>query len=198
MKSISPEARCLAVMRAQRATFFSGVLSRAREASPVIQSEDVKALQGEGVEQIAELLFLFRDLDLSDPKRLRAYLARHNSSILEQVRFLEASKRGYSDTGVSRDRLEGGIISGDQIEEIVAEAEDGVVRFDQSTFACLLVDVMSAETCRKLLILLSKFGFLKRTGRLNVRIRSNGRLEDLFKDYLSGIISAMPEEVDVQ
>src|SRR5690606_12492214 len=92
---------------------------------------------------------------------------------------------------LSRDRIASGLLEAEQIENLVDEAEDGQLRFHQASLACLLVDAMSAESCRKLIVLLANCGFLRRIGRNSVRVRSKGKLERLYRDLLTAILTQM-------
>ena len=101
----------------------------------------------------------------------------------------------FTPNGLSRDRIASGILSEAQIQNLVDEAEDGRLRFDQSSFSCLLVEVMAAESCRKIIILLESCGFLKRIGSNNIRIKSEGKLEALYREHLRTIYSRIANSV---
>lgn len=186
---ISGEMKALVAIREGRAAFFRKVVDVARQhrhTSGVgdLDIEDVRQLKSEGVAQIAELFFSIEELGLSRPQALRGYLMRHNDDLSRKLEDMRATKLSFTPTGLSRDRIASGILDESQIRTLVDEAEDGRLRFDQSSLACLLVEVMAAESCRKLILLLSKCGFFRRIGTNNVRIRSERKLEELYRSHL--------------
>lgn len=186
---ISGEMATLVAIREGRATFFRKVVDsasqyRSSSGGDALDMEEVRQLKSEGVAQIAELFFSIDELGLSEPHALRGYLIRHNDDLSRKLEEMRTKKASFTPTGLSRDRIASGILEESQIRTLVEEAEDGRLRFDQSSLACLLVEVMAAESCRKLIVLLSRCGFFRRIGTNNVRIRSERKLEDLYRDHL--------------
>jgi hypothetical protein len=194
---LSVELSCLDAIRDARVWFLKAVLAHAAEhraAHPIegsacLTREEIKHLRSDGVPQVAELLFTIDDLGLGDPQRLRSYLETHNEALETKLEDLAHKGQAYTDNGLSRERISDARLSDDQIQTLVDEAEDGRLRFDQTTFACLLMDAMAAESCRKLILLLSDCGFMRRMGHSTVRVRSTGVLERLYREHLAQIVT---------
>lgn len=197
MKPITAELQLLAAIRASQAEFCDQLILSAAEfraanplrGSTVLDAEEIRQLRSPGTTQVAEFFFIIEERGLAEPAALRAYLDRHNQSLQAKLDDLRRSGQAYTGNGLSRDRIASGLLEAGQIETLLDEAEDGRLRFDQTSLACLLVDAMSAESCRKLLLLLANCGFLRRIGRNNVRVRSEGKLERLYRQHLSAILA---------
>jgi hypothetical protein len=196
MKALTAELQLLAAIRASQAAFCDQLIAAAREhraANPVdgrtvLDAEEVRQLRSDGTAQLAEFFFSIEEMGLGEPVALRAYLNRHNDALQAKLNELRRDGEAYTPNGLSRDRIAGGLLEAAQIDHLIEEAEDGRLRFDQGNLACLLVDAMSAESCRKLVLVLANCGFLRRIGRNNVRIRSEGKLETLYRAHLSAIL----------
>jgi hypothetical protein len=196
MKPITAELQLLAAIRASQAEFCDQLILSAAEFRAVnplkgntaLDAEEIRQLRSPGTTQVAEFFFIIEERGLGEPAALRAYLDRHNQSLQAKLDDLRRSGQAYTGNGLSRDRIASGLLEAGQIETLLDEAEDGRLRFDQTSLACLLVDAMSAESCRKLLLLLANCGFLRRIGRNNVRVRSEGKLERLYRQHLSAIL----------
>lgn len=196
MKPFTAELQLLAAIRASQAEFCDQLILSAAEfratnplkGGTVLDAEEIRQLRSPGTTQVAEFFFIIEERGLAEPEALRAYLDRHNQSLQAKLDDLRRSGQAYTGNGLSRDRIASGLLEAGQIETLLDEAEDGRLRFDQTSLACLLVDAMSAESCRKLLLLLASCGFLRRIGRNNVRVRSEGKLERLYRLHLSAIL----------
>lgn len=201
MKPITAELQLLAAIRSSQAEFCDQIIAAAAEyraanpleRSTVLDAEEVRQLRSSGATQVAEFFYIIEERGLAEPAALRAYLNRHNESLQAKLDDLRRSGQAYTGNGLSRDRIASGLLEAEQIENLVDEAEDGRLRFDQTSLACLLVDAMSAESCRKLLLLLANCGFLRRIGRNNVRVRSEGKLEQLYRMHLSAILARISD-----
>ena len=190
----SRELICLAAMRQARANFFDRVVDHAEtwrrdrgEDDPT--RDERKLLRSEGVAQIAEFFFAILEGGVNSPEALRSFFERHNA---DMSALLETCERGYTRFGLSESRVKSAMFKDHQIDLVVHESSHGVVTFDQRSIGKILTQVMSYESCRTLLILLSGAGLLKRRDfRAVVLISSDGTLESLYKDHLRYIAGAV-------
>ena len=151
--------------------------------------EEYSQLRLEGVEQLAEFLFLMECFKLNnDGRELRRYLENRNAKLRSQLASLKSSLLAYTSAGLTASRLEQGVLDPDQIDAMVAEADDLGLRYDQSSLGALLIEAMSMASSRNLIILLSDCGFLKRKGSGAKNIRSTGTLERIYREKTSLIV----------
>lgn len=194
-QKISLELTCLAAMRQARADFYDRVVRfaedwRAQEGDAGLTREERKLLRSDGVAQIAEFFFVFRDGDLADADGIRAFLLRHNE---DMTALIETCEKGYTRFGLSAARLKEAIFKPHQIDLILHESAGGALTFDQRSIGKILTQIMSFESCRTILVLLASCGLLtRRDFRSVVLISSNDRLEDFYGDYLRAILGALP------
>jgi hypothetical protein len=205
---VRAEIACLAAIRDGKLAFLRDILAHAtayRAANPVrgrdaLDPDEVAALRLEGVEQMAEFLYMMDATGLNrDPVGLRRFLDRHNADLAARIADLRAAGRGYTPGGLSVQRLEKGILDRAQVEALVAEAADQGLRYDQSTLGALLIEAMALESARTLIILLGNTGFLLRRGSGTKTIRSTGALEAAFRRQLRHLIAAIrPDDAAAQ
>lgn len=153
---------------------FQRAVSKAADTD---DPEVLLALRQESLYQLAEFLFALRGYELNDAAKLQKLASLHNDHLLA-IRSDRERMRQY---GLSIDRLESALFTGDVMRKLVANYEAAPGAIDQSDLARFLVTVMSAETCRKLIVACEKATFLERS-RLPygaVLVRSNGVLEDI-------------------
>jgi len=196
--TLSRELTVLRAIRLARAIFMRRLVEHAvahlaetGDGSASLSPEELRQLKSEGVVQIAEIFFLFEETGMSDPALLRSRLEMHNEALGAKLAQMRENNVAHTPEGLSRDRLASGILDDSKIQMLVDEAEWGELRFDQSSLSSLLIELMAPESCRTLVILLAKFGFLKRIGTNNVRIRSLGKLEQLYREHLAQIADAI-------
>lgn len=198
--TLSRELTVLRAIRLARATFMRRLVEHAlahlaetgkESVAPSLSPEELRQLKSEGVVQIAEIFFLFEETGMSDPALLRSRLEMHNEALGAKLTQMRENNLAHTPEGLSRDRLASGILDDGKIQTLVDEAEWGELRFDQSSLSSLLIELMAPESCRTLVILLARFGFLKRIGTNNVRIRSLGKLEQLYREHLAQIADAI-------
>ena len=199
MTTWTAELHLLAAIRASQLAFCDQLIAAALEyraanpvrGSSVLSPDEIRQLRSDGTAQLAEFFFTIEERGLAEPVALRAYLNRHNDALQAKLEGLRKDGQAFTRNGLSRDRIAGGLLEAAQIDNLVEEAEDGRLRFDQTNLACLLVDAMSAESCRKLVLVLANCGFLRRIGRNNVRVRSEGKLERLYRAHLTAILQQL-------
>ena len=185
----SAELKTLSALRAARAEFFDNVTGhaatwRGENGLPPLEREDRKLIRTDGVAQIAEFFFVVREGRIAEPDRLRGFLARHNA---DMDALIASCERGYTETGLSRARIAKAVFTDRQIEYLVHECSGGEARFDQLSLGRIFTQSMAFESCRKLLVLLSETGFLRRQEYNQVLISSKGILEDFYAAHLRRI-----------
>jgi hypothetical protein len=185
----SIELKCLIAFRDARATFFTEIINRARtdaaKTSSQLTKEEADLLRSNEALQIAEFFYLVKTFGLSDRRKIRLYLLRHNQDLKELI----ADKEKRDLLGLSRSRLEDGIFSEQGIEKVVQQIADGQLRLDQSDLGRLLITLISPETTRKAVVALAKGGLLTRVRIGQVLVVSNGVLESYFEKHLSAIVN---------
>ena len=184
---------CLSAMRQARATFFRSVETHAAAAAglhgpPALDRDHRKLLRSEGVAQIAEFFYVLKFGGLSMPDDLRGFLERHNA---DMERLMASCLNGYTEGGLSRQRLKRAIFSPAQVNYVLHESANGRARFDQQSLQRIFTQSMSFETCRTLLVLLADYDFLQRWEFNQVIIGSRGILEDLYKEQLDTIAAGV-------
>jgi hypothetical protein len=183
------QLKCLVALRDSRATFFNELVSHARthaaNGSSQLSKEELDMLRSNEAFQVAEFFYLVEKFGLSDRRKIRLYLVRHNHDLDELI----ADKEKRDLLGLSRARLEDGLFSEQGIEKVVQQISDGRLRLDQSDLGRLLITLMSPETTRKAIVALAKGGLLTRVRIGQVLVVSNGVLESYFEKHLSAIIN---------
>lgn len=184
---------CLSAMRQARAAFFRAVEARAASTAGLdgpadLDREHRKLLRTEGVAQIAEFFYVLKYGGLRIPEDLRGFLERHNA---DMQRLIETCRNGYTEGGLSLQRLKRAIFSSSQIEYVLHESSGGKARLDQMSLQRIFTQSMSFETCRTLLVVLAEYGLLQRWEFNQVIIGSNGVLEDLYKAHLDEITAGV-------
>jgi hypothetical protein len=88
--------------------------------------------------------------------------------------------------GLTPDRIRKGLFAEDSIAKVVENYKGDGSTFDQSDLSRLLVELMSQETCRKIVVALAEAGYLVRwkSPYHSVLVRSPGVLEAIFARHL--------------
>ncbi|CBS90937.1 hypothetical protein [Azospirillum lipoferum] len=139
---------------------------------------------------ISEFLFVLRALGADQHDYFLELIKLHNLRITNIL----ASSEHEGKSGGRTDALRGGLFPEAVIAKISMALSQGGFELSQSDMARFLVDVMSAETCRKTLDGLSKCGLLEVIVRPYDKarvIRSPGILENCFGLYMTAIRQIM-------
>lgn len=166
----------------------SAVAFSANDSTEELTSEELRSLKSESVGLISELFYVFRQAGLAKPEKLRAFLDRHNHDMKE---LAATCVRGYTKTGLAQDRIKKSIFTERQIAYVIHESSHGELRIDQNSLQRILVQSMSFESCRSKLVLLSKFGLLRRHEYNQVLISSPGVLEDAYGRHVERVLSSI-------
>ncbi len=137
---------------------------------------------------VAEFFYALRAMNISSSKAIEAFIDNHNQQIEKR---LETEFKGK--VGGLPDRLRAGKFGPGAVRMIqFTLAQTGRLELSQSDIARFLVEVMSDETCRRVLAGLCEAGLLeRRTEEINkaVMIWSDGTLEGAFGLHLAEIRS---------
>lgn len=161
----------LEILRWYRMIFAERIVAASRS-----QAEDVLVtLRLEATYQLAEFYYVLKARRLRTEAQIRALVELHNDYITELTRDRAKMRR----LGLKEERLLSAIFTADTFPRLVQNwRERGA--FDQSNLARLLAVVMSAETCRRVVVACASAGMLVRepTSYGTILIASTGVLEE--------------------
>jgi hypothetical protein len=175
---LEPDLALLESLRWGRKEFLGRICEESRS-----RDDDVLAtLRLEATYQVAEFLYLLRARGIESEEQIRMLAELHNAYIVDLTKDPAKAAR----LGLSRDRLLDAIFTADTLPRLVHHwaAQPGTV--DQSNLARFLAALMSAETCRKVIVACGEAGFLvrDRSAQGAILVRSSGTLERLFAQSL--------------
>lgn len=152
-----------------------------------IPEKDIRRLQmsHEGIAMVSEIFAILSRSDRNRAAHLRSILEAHNFSVKQGI---GSQGRGV---GMPAKRLEAAGFSEQQISFTLRLSTDEKVAVDQRTLCKLLATVMSFESCRSLIVLLSDVGLLHREDIGNILITSPGHLETYYSNYLRTIADGL-------
>jgi hypothetical protein len=175
---LEPDLALLESLRWGRKEFLDRICEESRS-----RDDDVLAtLRLEATYQVAEFLYLLRARGIESEEHIRMLAELHNAYIVDLTKDPAKAAR----LGLSRDRLLDAIFTADTLPRLVNNWGERPGTLDQSNLARFLAALMSAETCRKVLVACGEAGFLvrDRSAQGAILIRSPGRLEGLFAQTL--------------
>ena len=141
-------------LKSGRKAFVEELCSASRQ-----QTEEVlSVLRMESTYLIAEFFYLFRAHGIDSPDQLQRLAELHNHYISELIKDKERATR----LGLSTDRLLDAIFTGDTMPRLIQQWTERPGALDQSNLARFLVTLMSAESCRKIVVACEQAGFLQR------------------------------------
>jgi hypothetical protein len=176
-------------LKSGRKTFAEELCSASRD-----QSEDVLSqLRTESAYMIAEFFYLIRAHRIESAEQLQRLAEMHNHYISELTKDRERMTR----FGLSTDRLLDAIFTGDTMPRLIQQWTERPGALDQSNLARLVVTLMSAETCRKIVVACEQAGFLhrERTRAGAAIVISSGAIEGIFARYVRGLRLAIARDV---
>jgi hypothetical protein len=127
---------------------------------------------------LAEFLFLLRSMPIRTEAQIRQLAELHN----EHMVALSKDPARIARYGLTHARVLDAIFTGDMLPRLLQHWQERPGALDQSNLARFLATLMSAETCRKIVVAGEKAGYLTRhrlAGGATL-VHSNGALEDLF------------------
>jgi hypothetical protein len=159
-------------------------------AASRVQTESVLAmLRMESTYMLAEFFYLIRAHGIESAEQLQRLAELHNHYISELIDDRERALR----FGLSNDRLLDAIFTGDTMPRLVQQWAERPGALDQSNLARFVVTLMSAESCRKIVVACEQAGFLQRerTRAGATVVISSGVMENIFADYVRELRQAI-------
>jgi hypothetical protein len=157
-------------------------LDRICEESVSRDADVLATLRLDATYQVAEFLYLLRARGVESEEQIRMLAELHNQYIVDLTK--DPAKAGR--LGLTRDRLLDAIFTVDTLPRLVHHWTERPGTLDQSNLARFLAALMSAETCRKVIVACGEAGFLvrDRSAHGTILVRSVGTLERLFAQTL--------------
>jgi hypothetical protein len=146
-------------------------------AASTSQDEEVLAtLRIEATYQLAEFYYVLKAREIRTAEQIEALANLHNLYIDELTRDPAKMSR----LGLKSERLLSAIFTSDTLPRLLQNWRERPGTFDQANLGRLLAVVMSAETCRRVVVACAEAGMLLRekTSYGTMVIASNGVLED--------------------
>jgi len=155
---------------------------RILEASASQDEEVALTLRLDATHQMAEFYYLLAAQGLRTEAQIEALANLHNTYIVELTK--DATKMNR--LGLKEDRLLAAMFTADTLPRLLQNWREKPGAIDQSNIARLLATVMSAETCRKVVLACVEAGFFVRekTSYGTMLISSTGVLERVFGQCL--------------
>ena len=142
------------------------------------QDEELLAtLRLEATYQLAEFYYVLKARGIQTEEQIKMLADLHNGYIADLTR--DAAKMAR--LGLNKDRLLNAMFTADTLPRLLQNWRERPGAFDQSNLARLLAVVMSAETCRKVVVACADVGLLlrERTSYGTMIILSTGALEGI-------------------
>ena len=158
------------------------LFERLTSASLSENQDILETLRIDAMAQFVEFFYLIRARKIETVDQLTRLAEIHNEHIDLLCRDAPKLKR----LGLRKDRLLDAIFTSDTMPRLIETWKLHPGRIDQSNLARLLATVMSAETCRKLVVATADAGFLSRSKSAfgAVLVQSNGIMEQVFGSVL--------------
>jgi hypothetical protein len=151
---------------------------RVCEASASRDGQVLTTLRLEATYQLGEFLYLLSARGLTSAEQIETLTDLHNAYIIELTKDPAKMAR----LGLASDRLLDAMFTSDTLPRLLQIWRDKPGAVDQSNLARFLATVMSAETCRKVVVACGAAGFLSREKSPygTMLISSRGGLEQIF------------------
>jgi hypothetical protein len=146
-------------------------------ASNSQEEELLATLRLEATYQLAEFYYVLKARGIHTEDQIRMLADLHNGYIADLTRDPAKMAR----LGLNKDRLLNAMFTADTLPRLLQNWRERPGAFDQSNLARLLAVVMSAETCRKVVVACADVGLLlrERTSYGTMIILSTGALEGI-------------------
>lgn len=146
-------------------------------ASTSQNEELLSTLRLEATYQLAEFYYVLKARELQSESQIKMLAELHNGYIADLTKDQAKMER----LGLNKDRLLNAMFTADTLPRLLQNWRERPGAFDQSNLARLLAIVMSAETCRKVVVACADVGLLlrERTSYGTIIIVSTGRLESI-------------------
>jgi hypothetical protein len=162
---------------------------RLAAASGSRDADVLATLRLEATYQLAEFYYVLKARGIATDDHIRALAEAHNRYIADLTRDPAKMSR----LGLKEERLLGAIFTADTLPRLIQNWRERPGAFDQSNLARLLAVVMSAETCRKVVVACADAGLVERerTSYGTIIIVSTGVLEET----LGGCVRAARQRI---
>jgi hypothetical protein len=146
-------------------------------ASNSHDEELLATLRLEATYQLAEFYYVLKARGIRTEDQIKMLADLHNGYIADLTRDPAKMAR----LGLNKDRLLNAMFTADTLPRLLQNWRERPGAFDQSNLARLLAVVMSAETCRKVVVACADVGLLlrERTSYGTMIILSTGALEGI-------------------
>ena len=153
----------------------------------------LSVLRTETTYVLAEFFYLLRAHRIDTVEQLRRLADFHNHYISDLIK----DKARIGRYGLDADRLLDAIFTGDTMPRLIQQWTDRPGAIDQSNLARFLVALMSAESCRKIVIACEQAGFLlrERTRAGATVVTSFGIMEKIVARYVRNLRLAVQQTV---
>ena len=175
-------------LKSSRKTFVEELCSASRAQTESVLS----VLRMESTTMIAEFFYLIRAHGIETAEQLQRLAELHNHYISE----LTSDKERATRFGLSSDRLLDAIFTGDTMPRLIQQWTERPGALDQSNLARFVVTLMSAESCRKIVVACEQAGFLQRerTRAGATVVMSSGVMEDIFARSVRSLRQALARD----
>lgn len=156
----------------------TAIPSRLLEASLDPDASLAESFRIDAMYQFCEFFYLLKARNITNVEAIERLAEIHNLHVDMLTRDAEKMSR----LGLRKDRLLDAVFTSDTLPRLVETWRECPGRIDQSNLARFFVTVMSAETCRKLIVASASAGFLERSRSPwgTVLVRSTGTMETVF------------------
>lgn len=180
-RKMAADLRLLEGMRQAQKEFESRICAASCSQEPEVTA----VLRLSPIYHFAEFFYLLRAQGIETVDQVRGLAELHNSYIADLTRDTAKMRR----FGLNQDRLLDAIFTSDTMPRLLQQWRDAPGSLDQSNLARFLVNIMSTETCRKLVVASAAAGFLSRdrTPFGTIVVRSTGVMEQVFGGCVRGI-----------
>ncbi|WP_146207999.1 hypothetical protein [Azospirillum sp. TSH64] len=190
----SPQLRCLKALKAAKSAFFRDILFHARShvkgKGEELDRERVSIIYSENVMHVAELFYLFKELEMYRHENMSEFIDLHNIDVENMKNEVKRDDAYRIIFGVEAQIIDMSKFSEGQKRKILSNLVGDRVRLDQTDIANFLSGIMSREACRITIVGLAECGLVDRSVGLQAFITSNGSLEQYFSTYLNAICGA--------
>jgi hypothetical protein len=171
----------LECMKLARKEFADRIAQASRSDEPDV----LASLRLESTYLLAEFLFLRQAQEITPEEQVKLLAELHNDYLVA----LSKDPGRMARYGLTPERVLDAIFTGDTLPRLLQQWRERPGAMDQSNLARFLVTMMSAESCRKIVVACEAAGFLRRErapGGAAV-IVSTGVLENIFGTCLRGL-----------
>lgn len=180
------ELDCLEATRTAQEEFRRAITEHARESRRAedkeLSREDVEILRSDFTYKIAQFYYTALEAHLIEPARLRAFLKYRN----EEMQKLIDSKSERDLLKLSSSIVQGALFTPTNINNVIHmnRGSPGPLVLNQKYLGSLLIEYMSRESCRKIIVGLGSLGLLNRNPTGETLIETENILEMFFKKHL--------------